>query len=133
MKKILSLVLGAMLLMVILVACGGNDDTIQTCIIANESYSEKVDLEAATQPESLTTDSPAYASVHIVESPKGMEYTIKWYLNDTEIKTETKATENDRQDIVVYELEAENVVTGSLKVEVFYKDTVLITKELPIK
>jgi|APHig6443717817_1056837.scaffolds.fasta_scaffold35304_3 hypothetical protein len=133
MKKILSLILGAMLLVVILVACGGNDDTIQTCMIANESYSEKNDLEAATQPESLTTDSPTYASVHIVESPKGMEYTIKWYLDDAEIKTETKATENDRQDIIVYELEAENVVTGNLKVEVCYKDTVLITKEIPIK
>ena len=133
MKKILSLVLGAMLLMVILVACGGNDNTIQTCIIANESYSKKVDLEAATQPATLTAASPVYASVHIVESPKGMEYTIKWYLNDTEIKTETKATENDQQDIVVYELEAENVVPGNLKVKVLYKDTVLITKELPIK
>lgn len=133
MKKIFALIFGAMLLMVIFIGCGGNDDTIQTCIVANESYAEKSDLEAAMQPESLTPDSAVYASIHIIESPKGMKYTVKWYLDDAEIKTETKATEKDTQDTVIYELEAKNVTAGNLKVEVLYKDTVLLTKELPVK
>lgn len=133
MKKFLLLVLGAMLIMVILVGCGSSDDTIQTCIVANESYSEKSDLEAARQPESLTADSAVYASIHFIESPKGMEYTVKWYLDGTKIKTETKATQNDTEDTIIYELEAKNIAAGSLKVEVLYKDTVLLTKELSVK
>ena len=48
-------------------------------------------------------------------------------------KTETKATANDAKDIIVYDLEAEKVSTGKLKLEVIYKDTVLLTKELEIK
>jgi len=33
----------------------------------------------------------------------------------------------------VYELEAEQAVAGSLKLEVIYKDTILLTKELIIQ
>jgi hypothetical protein len=62
-----------------------------------------------------------------------MEYTVKWYLDGTEVKSETKATVNDMQDIIVYELETEQAVEGTLKVEVIYKDTTLLTKELKIQ
>ncbi|MDD5935257.1 MAG: hypothetical protein PUC65_06830 [Clostridiales bacterium] len=62
-----------------------------------------------------------------------MTYTVKWYLDGSEIKSETKATQKDTQDIVVFELEEEQVIEGSLKVEVIYKDTILLTKELTIQ
>lgn len=62
-----------------------------------------------------------------------MAYTVKWYLDGSEIKSETKATQKDTQDIVVFELEEEQVIEGSLKVEVIYKDTILLTKELTIQ
>ena len=107
--------------------------TIQTCIISNSSYSLQEELESANQEDALIVNEPVYASVHFVESPKGMEYTVKWYLDGTEIKSETKATEKDMQDIVVYELEAEQAAAGSLKLEVIYKDTILLTKELIIQ
>ena len=133
MKKILVLVFGTILCIALLAGCGKNDDTVETCIVANESYAERAALEAAAQPESLAAGHTAYTSAHVVESPKGMQYTVKWYLNGTQVKAETKATENDLQDTLVYELEAEKAVAGSLKVEVLYNDTVLLTKELAVK
>lgn len=133
MKKVMVLLISILMMVVSLVGCSGNDDTIQNCIISNSSYSSQDELESANQEDALTANKPIYASVHFVESPKGMEYTVKWYLDDTEIKSETKATEKDMQDIVIYELEAEQAIAGSLKLEVIYKDTILLTKELTVQ
>lgn len=133
MKKIITLVITVIMMAVTLAGCGGNDDTVQTCIISNIGYTSQADLESAYQTDTLNANEPVYASIHFVESPKGMEYTVKWYLDETEIKSETKATENDAQDVIVYELEAEQAKKGSLKLEVIYDDTVLLTKELEIK
>ena len=133
MKKILSLVLCSALLTLLLAGCGNYDDTVQTCIIAGEAYTDQTDLEAAEQPGSLSAGSPAYASIHFIESPKGMAYTVKWTLNDTEIKTETKGTQNAQQDTLVYTLEADKLSAGHLKIEILYDGTVLLTQELPVK
>jgi len=133
MKKVMVLLVSLLMMVVSLVGCNGNDDTIQTCIISNSSYSSQGELESANQEDVLTANEPIYASVHFVESPKGMEYTVKWYLDDTEIKSETKATEKDVQDIVIYELEADQAIAGSLKLEVIYKDTILLAKELTVQ
>lgn len=133
MKKILSLFVMVIMITTIFSGCGSNDDTIQTCIVSNTSYTLQSELESATQAETLNADEPIYASVHFVESSKGMEYSVKWYLDGTEIKSETKATVNDTQDVVVYELEAEQAIAGTLKIEVIYKDTVLRTQELKIQ
>ena len=133
MKKVMVLLITFLMMAVSLVGCGGSDDTVQSCIISNSSYSSQDELESANQEDTLTANEPIYASVHYIESPKGMEYTVKWYIEGTEIKSETKATEKDMQDIVVYELEAEQAIAGSLKVEVIYKDTILLTKEIIIQ
>ena len=93
MKKVTVLLITILMMAVSLVGCGGNDDTIQTCIISNSSYSSQEELESANQEDALIVNEPVYASVHFVESPKGMEYTVKRYLVGTEIKTETKETE----------------------------------------
>ena len=118
MKKVTVLLITILMMAVSLVGCGGNDDTIQTCIISNSSYSLQEELESANQEDALIVNEPVYASVHF---------------DGTEIKSETKATEKDMQDIVVYELEAEQAAAGSLKLEVIYKDTILLTKELIIQ
>lgn len=133
MKKYLTLFVTVIMIAAMLTGCGGNDDTIQTCIISNTSYTSQSEMESAVETDTLTTDEPIYASVYFVESPIGMEYSVKWYLDGTEIKCETKATVNDAQDIVVYELEAEQAIEGTLKVEIIYKDTTLLTKELKIQ
>lgn len=116
-----------------LAGCKGNSNTVQTCIISNTSYTSQNELESAAQADTLTATQPVYASIHFIESPKGMEYTVNWHLDGAEIKSETKAISKNLQDVVVYELEAEKVVKGSLKVDVIYKDTTLVTKELKIQ
>lgn len=123
----------AIIMIAALSGCGSNDDTIQRCVISNTSYTTQDELKSATQPETLSHDESVYASIHFVESPKGMEYTVKWYLDSTEVKSETKATANDTQDIVVFELETEQIKESTLKFEVIYKDTILLTKELNIQ
>ncbi len=133
MKKLIMLLAITVMAAVVLAGCGDKDDTIQSCIISNTSYSSQKDLDLASQPDNLTANEKVYASIHFIESPKGMEYTVKWYLNGTEIKTETKKTVNDMKDVVVYELDAKQALAGTLKVEVIYKDTVLLTKELKIQ
>ncbi len=133
MKKLLSLFVIIIMITTVLSGCGSNDDTIQTCIISNTGFTSQSKLEAAEQTQTLKAGESVYASVHFIESPKGMEYTAKWYLDGSEIKSETKETVNDTHDIVVYELEAEKSVAGTLKLEVIYNDTVLRTQELKIQ
>lgn len=133
MKKFLSLFVIIIMITAILSGCGSSDDTIQTCIISNTGFTSQSELESAEQTQTLKAGDPVYASVNFIESPKGMKYTVKWYLDGTEIKSETKETVNDAHDIVVYELEAEKAAAGTLKLEVIYRDTVLHTQELKIQ
>lgn len=133
MKKVKDLLIGVLMITVMLTGCGENNDTIQTCIVSNNIYSSQEELESVNQQDTLDANKPVYATIHFVESPKGMEYTVKWYLDDTEIQSETKKTQNDMQDIVVYELKAEKAAAGSLKIEILYKDTILLTKVLTIQ
>lgn len=133
MRKIFAFSFIAVLMIAVLTGCSGNDDTVQTCIISDVSYSSESELEAAEQPDTLTLNEPIYASIHFIESPKGSEYTVKWYLDNNEIKAETKATENDMQDVVVYVLEADQAQKGTLKVEVIYGEDILLSKELVIQ
>ena len=44
----------------------------------------------AAQPEQLKAGKDVYLSVYFIESVKGMEYTVKWYMNEKEIKTDTQ-------------------------------------------
>lgn len=133
MKKVIILLIAILTMSILLVGCGGTDNTIQTCIISNSGYYTQEELESAQQEEILAANEPIYASVHFVESPKGMEYTVKWYIDGNEIKSETKETEKEIQDIIVFELEGAKATAGSLKVEVVYKGTILVTKELAIQ
>jgi hypothetical protein len=133
MRKISILLAVALLMTVILTGCDSDDNTIQSCIISNTSYTSQKELDLASQPDNLIANEKVYTSIHFIETPKGMEYTVKWYLDGTEIKAETKKTVNDMQDVVVYELDAKQALAGTLKLEVIYKDTVLLTKELKIQ
>ncbi len=133
MRKLIAIILAATFLAMILTGCGNHNDTVQNCIISNMSYASKEDIDSAIQPEVLGANEIVYASVCFIESPKGMEYTVKWYHNGTEIMSETKATVNDKRDVLVYTLDKEGVEAGTLKVEIIYKDTILLEKELELQ
>ena len=55
MRKIIAFSFIAILLLSVLTGCGGTDDTMQTCIISDVSYSSERELEAAEQPDTLNS------------------------------------------------------------------------------
>ena len=113
--------------------CIDNSNTVETCVVSNEQYNDKTELESAGQPESFAAGRDIYASVRFIESPLGMEYTGKWFINDTEVKTETKAMVTNRCGIIIFSLEADKVMAGKIRFEILYNDTVLFSKELSVK
>lgn len=133
MKKIITLILALIMITASISGCGGYDNTIQNIVVSNTSYTAENDFKSAPQPETLSFGEPIFASIYFIESPKGMEYTVKWYIDENEVKSETKATVNAPKDIMVYELEEDKASAGNLKIEVMYKDTVLFTKEIKIE
>lgn len=124
--------LSIMVVIVMLTGCGENN-TVQKFYVSEESYETEEAMENATQPDQLAVGQAVYGSVNFIESPKGMEYTVKWYLDGNEIKTETKEMISDKRGVIVFNLEADQVAEGTLKFEVIYKDDVLCSKELVVK
>jgi len=116
-----------------LTSCIGSSNTVETCVVSNEQYNDKTELESAEQPENFEAGRDIYASVRFIESPLGMEYTGKWYLNDEEIKSETKAMVTNRCGIIIFSLEADKVTAGKIRFEIRYGDDVLFSKELSIQ
>lgn len=122
----------AALLMTLMTGCG-QLNTVESYVVSNAFYEEKSDIEDATQPEIIAQNEPVYASVYFIESPKGMEYTAKWYLDGTEIKTDVQVTTTDKAGVIVYSLEADQVVAGTLKFEITYNDDILCSQELVVE
>ena len=132
MKKVSSIIVITLIAVFCLTGCG-ESNTVEKCVVSNNSYSTTDTIKDALQPENLTAEEIAYASVDFIESPKGMEYTIKWYLNGQEIKSETKATQEDKRDVIVYELDADVAAAGTLEVEIIYNDVVLYSEQVEIQ
>jgi len=121
------------LMLATLSGCGDGNNTVETCVISTEQYTEKDSLENASQPEYFEVGQGIYASVYFIESPLGMEYTGKWYVDGNEVKTETREMSTDKSGIIIFSLEADKVTTGTVKFEIVYDDDVLFTSELTVK
>lgn len=130
--NILSLVVGGLLL-VGLTGCGGENNTIMHLVIANQPYDEQTALEQADSLSSFSAQTPIYASVYFIESPKGMKYTAKWFLNDQEIKSEEKEMPTDKNGVIVYSLAADQVLTGNLKLQILFRDEILTEQLITIE
>ena len=102
------------------------------CVIAPDAYTSMDAIEKAQQPEALKAGEAVYASVYFIESPKGMQYTAQWFIDDAPVYTEKKAMETDVKGVIVYELPAECVTAGKLKVQVLYKDKPIFDRELTV-
>ena len=63
MTKFTVLLITILMMAVSLVGCGGNDDTIKTCIISNSSYSLQEELESANQEDALIVNEPVSSTV----------------------------------------------------------------------
>lgn len=110
----------------------GEANTVSQYVVSDKEYTEKTNLENAVQPEQLTAGKDVYASVYFIESPEGMEYSAKWFTNGNEIKTDTQKMPTDKHGIIVFSLEGDLVVAGTLKFEVSYGSDVLCSKELTV-
>lgn len=115
-----------------LVPAGCESNTISNFIISDRQYNQKDDLKNAKQPEQLEAGKDIYASVYFIESPKGMEYTAKWFINGNEIKTDTQKMPTDRKGVIIFSLDKDKVTAGTLKFELSYKGETLASKELVI-
>ncbi len=131
-KKFSVLLLFAVLLMALLSGCG-QLDTVESFVVASTPYDQNAAIENAAQPEKVSVNKAVYASVYFIESPKGMEYTAKWYLDDTVIKIDTQKTTTNMAGVIVYTLEADKVAAGTLKFEITYGDDILCSKELAVE
>jgi hypothetical protein len=69
-KNILLLSATFLLFVFALTGCGGASNTVETCVISHEQYSDKDTLESAQQPESFEAEKDIYASVYFIESPR---------------------------------------------------------------
>lgn len=130
MKKVSIPLIIVLIISILLIGCNKNSSIIQTCIISNNSYHTQEELESAQQKTVLAANESIYTSIHVIESPKGMKYNIKWYINGEKVKDETKATKKDMQDILVFKLEKTQLLSGRLKIEIYYDDTILAKKEV---
>ena len=77
---------------VTLAGCSGHDDTIQNCIVLKYKlyFAGRLGICSTTGYAERRKNS-FFASVYFIESPKGMEYTVKWYLDGAEIKNRDKS------------------------------------------
>ena len=121
----------AMVLTIALAGCEGSN-TVSSFVISDRQYTERSDLESAKQPEQLTAGKDIYASVYFIESPKGMEYTVKWFVNGNEVKTDKQKMPSDSEGMIVFALEGDKVIAGTLKIEISFGGDILASRELVI-
>lgn len=114
-----------------LLLAGCESNTVASLIVSDRQYNES-DLKNAKQPEQLRTGKDIYASVYFIESPMGMEYTAKWFINGIEVKTDTKKLPTDRKGMIIFTLEGDKVIAGRLKFQINYGNDILDSKELVI-
>lgn len=131
-KNVALLLLMFLTVSFVLTGCG-KTNTIEKYVITNEQYRSKEELKNANQPEEVTAGKTIYASVYFIESPKGMEYAGKWYLDDKEIKSDTQEMPTNQQGIITFSLDGDQVMAGTLKFQVVYEDDILCSKELTVK
>jgi len=128
-KNLVFLLVITMVFALALAGCG-ESNTVSGCIVSDVKYTSRSELESAKQPEQLTAGKDIYASVYFIESPKGMEYTAKWFVNGNETKTDAKKMPTDRSGLIVFSLEGEKVAAGKIKLEISYEGNILTTREL---
>lgn len=119
------------ILALMLVSC--DSSPISGLILSESPLEAESDYAKATQPAELSIEKPVYASVYFIESPKGMTYTVKWFINDEEVKSEEKAMVTSQKGVIIYSLESEKLAPGTLKLQILYKDQILSEKSVTLK
>ena len=130
-RRLLAALLLAMLLPVALCAC--EDSPVMRMVVSETAYADIDTLDHAGQPASLPAGRPVHASVHVIESPKGMGYTARWLLAGGQIRTQQQATQTEPAGVLVFPLDGALAEKGMLTVQVLFRETVLSIVEIPVK
>lgn len=125
-------ILSLLLIVVMLVFTACDSSPVSGVIISNQSYTAREDFDTISSPAELQKEYNIYASVYFIESPKGMEYTIKWLMDGEEVKTETKPMEINQHGALVFLLESGKLKAGTLKLQILYKEELLAEKEITV-
>ncbi|MGI6669827.1 MAG: hypothetical protein ACOX4M_10860 [Acetivibrionales bacterium] len=135
MKKIIGLVILfiACALLIVVFANRAHINTVTGIAIANEQYTDRAAIENTEIPKELSKDKDVYASIYFIESPKGMKYRVKWFIDGKEVKTEEKEMTTNTKGFIIYKLEKEKLHEGLLKLQVLYEETVLAERETMIR
>jgi hypothetical protein len=135
MKKIIGpiVIFIACVILVAAFASRTHINTVAGIAVANEQYYDQAAIESAVKPKELPKDKDVYASIYFIESPKGMKYRVKWFMDDEEIKAEEKEMTTNTKGYIIYMLEKEKLHEGTLKLQVLYKESVLAERETIIK
>lgn len=119
---------------IIMIVTGcGNNNTVESMVISTSQYEKKKDIEAAESITTISESQSLYVSVYLIESPKGMEYTGTWYLDDELIKTETKSMQDDMCGSMLFELKADSVTKGTIRFDLKSHDDVLASKTVTVE
>lgn len=129
-KRISVLSIALIIMMLLFTAC--DSSPVSGVIISNQSYTAREDFDTVSSPTELNKEKELYASVYFIESPKGMEYTVKWLMDGEELKTETKPMETEPHGALVFSLESGKLKAGTLKLQILYKEELLAEKEITV-
>jgi hypothetical protein len=74
-----------------------------------------------------------FFNIHVVECPKGSQFTAKWLLNGESIKEDTKALSTDKSGIISYPLEGTLAKKGHYSFEVYCEGRKVLEKGFQIE
>lgn len=74
-----------------------------------------------------------YSTIHIVECPKGSEFTGKWLKHDEVIKEDVVTLTTDSEGVVSFMLDGDNVSRGGYSFELYEGDRKIFEKTFSVE
>lgn len=82
---------------------------------------------------SVPKEKDLYALIHVVECPKGSEFTGKWIKDGKEIKTDTARLTTEREGVLSYLLDANEIEAGNYSFLLYNGDTKILEQAFSVK
>ncbi|SFR96889.1 hypothetical protein [Anaeromicropila populeti] len=98
-------------------------------LVVSSAYNKLEEEYKTSIPESENL----YATIHIVECPKGSEFTGKWLKDDEVIKEDVVTLATDSEGVVTCMLDGDNVTKGSYSFELYEGDRKILEKTFSVE
>lgn len=106
----------------ILTMAGCESSTVSKVIFSGQEISDIKVLDQTDSLESAPAGTELYANVLFIESPKGMEYGVKWTRDGSVVKEDAGKMGTDRKGVISYRIEGDKLTSGEYTLEIYYKD-----------